>query len=155
MPLSGLKVVGMTQHVVGPVAAAVLSDWGAEVIKIERPEGGDPVRELMSFGILEKMDINPFLELGNHNKRSICLDLKQEEGREVAHKLVKQADVFISNMRAKALRKLDMDCETLSRINPRLIYAQNTGYGLKGAERDRPAFDETGFWASRVTCQSR
>jgi len=147
MPLSKIKVVEMGQYVVGPFAATVLADWGAEVIKIESPEGGDPARSLMSSGVLEKMDINPLLALGNHNKRSICLDMKKDQGRKIAHELVRRADVFISNMRARVLEKLNMDWETLTTINPRLIYALNTAYGLKGAERDRPALDETAFWA--------
>ena len=147
MPLSGIKVVEMTQMVLGPVAGSVLSEWGADVIKIENPAGGDMARGIMSIGATEKMDINPFFELCNHNKRGICLDLKQEEGREIAHKLVKQADVFISNMLPKTLRKMCMDYGTLNRLNPRLIYAEGTGYGLKGAEREKPAFDDTAFWA--------
>ena len=109
MPLSKIKVIEMGQYVVGPFAATVLADWGAEVIKIESPEGGDPSRSMMSSGVLDKMDLNPLLVLGNHSKRSICLDMKKDEGCQIAHKLIMQTDVFISNMRAKVLEKREVD----------------------------------------------
>lgn len=147
MPLSGIRVVEMSQMVLGPVTGSILSEWGAEVIKIENPEGGDISRGIMSSGSIEKMDINPFLELCNHNKRGMCLDLKKEESTKIAHKLISKTDVFISNMLPKTLKKVHMDYETLSRVNPKLVYAQSTGYGLKGKEVNKPAFDDTAFWA--------
>ena len=147
MPLSGISVVEMTQNVFGPVVGSVLAEWGADVIKIERLEGGDIVRGLFSYGVIENMAINPFLEMCNHNKRGICIDLKQQEGQKIAHELISKADVFICNMRPSTLKKLNMDYENLIKINPRLIYAQATGYGSKGDEADRPAFDDTAFWA--------
>src|SRR5437016_13598350 len=92
-PLHGIKVVEMGIWVAGPAAAAVLGDWGAEVIKVENPAGGDPVRSLMALGIAVELPVNPSLELDNRNKRSVTINVQKPEGSAVVHRLLRDADV--------------------------------------------------------------
>jgi len=142
-PLDGIKVVEMGVWVAGPSCAAVLADWGADVIKIEPPEG-DPFRGLgAAFGAV----MNPPFELDNRGKRSIALNLEVAEGREIAAKLLDSADVFVSNMRPRALERLGMGYEALARANPRLIYCNVTGYGPDTPEANRAAYDVGAFWS--------
>jgi crotonobetainyl-CoA:carnitine CoA-transferase CaiB-like acyl-CoA transferase len=141
--MEGIKVVEAGMWVAGPAAAGILGDWGADVVKIEPPEG-DPFRALLS-GIVEH--VNPPFELDNRNKRSIGLNLSTEEGRALAAELLDGADVFVTNARPSALARAGLDHETLSERNPRLVYAHVTGYGLEGPERDRAAYDVGAFWS--------
>jgi crotonobetainyl-CoA:carnitine CoA-transferase CaiB-like acyl-CoA transferase len=146
-PMQGVRVVELAIWVAAPAAAGILCDWGADVIKIESPEG-DPFRALLAAlqaGMPAGM--NPMFELDNRGKRSICLDLRTEEGRVIAHRLVAAADVFVTNQRPGALQRLGMDEGTLRGLNPRLIYCQITGYGPEAEERDRAAYDVGAFWA--------
>jgi crotonobetainyl-CoA:carnitine CoA-transferase CaiB-like acyl-CoA transferase len=146
-PLQGVRVLELGIWVAVPAAAAVLSDWGAEVVKIEPPEG-DPLRGLAATGLVPyQPDVNPPFQLDNRGKRSIVLDLRTPAGREAAHAIVKRTDVFLSNLRRHKLGALGMDYETLRAVNPRLVYAGLTGYGTTGPERDRAAFDYAAFWA--------
>lgn len=143
-PMEGVNVVELGFWVAGPAAGGILADWGADVIKIE-PADGDPLRGfVLATGA---SDICPPFELDNRGKRSICLDLSTVRGKEIATSLIDDADVFVSNMRPGALKRLDFDYETLSERNPRLVYSLATGYGLSGPEADRAAFDLGGFWA--------
>lgn len=147
LPLEGIKVIELGLWVAGPTCARVLGELGADVIKLENPRGGDAVRGLFfpeDIGIPNP--VNSVWEQCNGSKRAIAVDLNQEAGREIFSKLVKISDVFITNFRAPVVEKLAVDYETVAKINPRIIYAQNTGFGLKGPDRDRPAFDETAFW---------
>ena len=145
-PMQGVRVVEMAVWVAAPAAAGILCDWGADVTKIE-PHEGDPFRGLMA-GLGGGMDgTNPMFELDNRGKRSVCLDLRTAEGLDLAHRLVAEADVFVSNMRPGALARLGMDDETLRALNPRLIYCQVTGYGPEAEERDRAAYDVGAFWS--------
>ena len=139
-PLNGVNVVELAGWVVGPSVAAVLADWGAEVIKIEGPDG-DPNRAWATT------DVNPAFELDNRGKRSVTLDMKSAAGREIAHQLLGNADVFVTNLRPAALRELGFDYESLSVPYPRLVYTSVTGYGLSGPDRDRPAYDGGAFWS--------
>ncbi len=147
MLLDGIRVVELTLFLVGPRAASHLADLGADVIKIEHPQGGDPMRTTTTNrGALPPMkDINFMFELENRGKKSITVDVGKEKGQEIAHRLIKQADVFISNFQMPVLRRLKMDYETLSDINPRLVYALCTGWGMKGPDKDRPGFDYAVF----------
>jgi crotonobetainyl-CoA:carnitine CoA-transferase CaiB-like acyl-CoA transferase len=146
-PLAGVRVVVLGFWVAVPAAAAVLSDWGAEVVKIEPPDG-DPLRGLAATGLVPyQPEVNPAFQLDNRGKRSVTLDLRRPEGRSVAHALVRRADVFLSNLRRQKLAALGMDYETLRTVNERLVYAGLTGYGAAGPERDRAAFDYAAFWA--------
>jgi crotonobetainyl-CoA:carnitine CoA-transferase CaiB-like acyl-CoA transferase len=141
--MQGIKVVEVGMWVAGPAAAGILGDWGADVVKIEPPEG-DPFRALLS-GIVEH--VNPPFELDNRNKRSVGLNLSTEEGRALAPELVDGADVFVTNARPSALARAGLDHGTVSQRNPRLVYAHVTGYGLDGPERDRAAYDVGAFWS--------
>jgi len=145
--LEGVRVLELGIWVAVPSAAAVLADWGARVVKIEPPEG-DPLRGLAATGLVPyQPDVNPAFQLDNRGKRSIVLDLRRPEGREVAHALVGRSDVFLTNLRRRKLAVLGMDYATLRSVNPRLVYAGLTGYGTEGPERDRAAFDYAAFWA--------
>lgn len=114
---------------------------GAEVIKIEHPVRGEPTRGLKPLSILPQTKLNPTWEEDNTNKKSIGLDLTQESGKEVLYKLIRKVDIFVTNLQAEVLRRLGADYKTLARINPRLIYSYGTGWGLRGPDKDQPAFD--------------
>jgi len=145
--LDGVRVLELGIWVAVPSAAAVLADWGARVVKIEPPEG-DPLRGLAATGLVPyQPDVNPAFQLDNRGKRSVTLDLRRPEGREVAHALVRRSDVFLTNLRRQKLAALGMDCATLRGVHPRLVYAGLTGYGTEGPERERAAFDYAAFWA--------
>jgi crotonobetainyl-CoA:carnitine CoA-transferase CaiB-like acyl-CoA transferase len=144
--LEGVRVVELTVWVAGPAAGGVMADWGAAVTKIEAP-AGDPMRAFFRAAIGSRVELNPPFDLDNRGKRSVCLDLATEAGRAAAHRLLETADVFITNLRPKALAKLGMDHETLTARFPRLVYAAVTGFGLEGPERDRAGYDVGAFWA--------
>ena len=143
-PMEGIRVVEVGMWVAGPAASAVLGDWGADVIKIEPPEG-DPFRGLISsFGADGS---SPPFELDNRNKKSVALNLSHPDGQRIAAQLVDQADVFVSNARPAALERAGLDFATVSARNPRLVYAIVSGYGVEGDERDRAAYDIGAFWS--------
>ncbi len=144
-PMDGVRVVELGMWVAGPAAAAILCDWGADVVKIE-PLEGDPFRGLGAFLGVGTTTPPPF-ELDNRGKRSVALSLRREEGLEIALRLVDGADVFVTNMRPGAIERLGLDHETVRKRNPRLIYAHITGYGLDSPDEDRPAYDVGAFWA--------
>ena len=144
--LEGLRVVELAVWVAGPGAGGVLADWGADVVKIEPPEG-DPCRNLfMNLAGLKEPKSPPF-DLDNRGKRSVVLDTRNAEARALAQRLVAGADVFVTNLRPEALTKLGLDWASLEPTCPRLVYASITGYGLRGPERDRAAYDVGAFWA--------
>ena len=151
-PLEGVRVVEMGVWVAGPGAGGILADWGADVVKVEPPEG-DPAR---SFGRMLGGDLptNPVFELDNRGKRSIALDLSQERGLSVAHQLVAEADVFLTNLRPAALERIDLGPKETCRRHGGLIYAIITGYGLDGPEADRGAYDIAAFWARAGIAES-
>ena len=143
---SGLKVVDFASFVAAPGAAVILSDFGADVIKVEPPKG-EPWR------IGQKIPPQPYseqpypFELANRNKRGMTLDLKSPSAQPVLERLVKWADVFIVNTPHPARKKLKLEYEDVAQWNPRLIYADLTGYGEKGPDAALPGFDLTAFWA--------
>jgi crotonobetainyl-CoA:carnitine CoA-transferase CaiB-like acyl-CoA transferase len=143
---SGLKVVDFSSFVAGPAAAVILSDFGAEVIKVE-PPNGDPWR----FGhkiAPQPLGDDPYQwHLNNRNKRSLTLDLKSPAAQQVLEKLVKWADVLIVNTPHPARKKLKLEYDDVVRWNSRLIYADLTGFGEKGPDADLPGFDITSYWA--------
>ena len=151
MALEGVKVVELAAFEAGPVAATVLGDYGAEVVKVERPEVGDPMRDQDTlYGRLPQSDIHSILENFHRNKKSICINLKSKEGQQAIHRLIQMADVFISNVELVELDKFRMDYETLSKMNPRLIYAHSTAYGHAGPDARKRGFD-MGAWARSGT----
>ncbi len=145
-PLEGIKVVELGLWVAGPSAAAMLSDWGAEVIKIEPPQG-DPFRGLFASVLGSPISVNPPFEVDNRGKRSVALNLETEEARQIAGRLIEQADVFVTNFRPRVLDQFGLSYKELNRRYPRLVYCQVTGYGPDGPERDRAAYDIGAFWA--------
>jgi crotonobetainyl-CoA:carnitine CoA-transferase CaiB-like acyl-CoA transferase len=136
--LGGIRVIDLTINVLGPLATQILGDAGADVIKVEAP-GGDPTRN-MGPTRTPGMAVM-FLNL-NRNKRSIVLDLKQQEDRRLLGTLVSRADVFVHNMRIGAATRLGLDPETLRADHPRLIHAAATGFRPSSAHCDKPAFDD-------------
>ncbi|WP_293460215.1 CaiB/BaiF CoA-transferase family protein [Phenylobacterium sp.] len=145
MLLQGLKVVEFASYIAAPGAGGVLADWGAEVIKVERPEG-DPMRQV--FGDARStLSGNPTFGLDNRGKRAVVLDISKSEGREALTRLATGADIFLTNVRPASLKRAGLDDETLRAINPRLIYAVVTGYGLEGPDAGKPGFDVTAFWS--------
>ena len=135
-PLDGIKVIEFTQIIAGPFGGMLLSDMGAEVIKIE-PLEGDPWRGHNEFLPNESRN---FIGL-NRGKRSLPLNIKDPEGLKIVHKLVETTDVVISNARPDVPKKLGIDYETLSKINPQIIYCDNTSFGRKGPDNWRPGYD--------------
>jgi crotonobetainyl-CoA:carnitine CoA-transferase CaiB-like acyl-CoA transferase len=141
----GLKVIDCASFIAGPAAATVMSDFGAEVIKIEPPGMGDAYRR-RAVPVPER-PLNPGFMLDARNKKSLALDLRSAAGRAVLHRLVKDADVFITNYPPPVRRRLGITYEALAPLNERLIYASFTGYGETGPEANKPGFDATAWWA--------
>jgi len=143
---SGLKVVDLASFIAGPSAAVILSDFGADVIKVEPPNGD-------LWRIANHLPPQPVAEdaypwhLANRNKRGMALDLKSPSAQQVLEKLVKWADVLVVNTPHPARARLKLEYEDVVRWNPRLIYADITGFGDKGPDADLPGFDITSYWA--------
>ena len=134
--LQGLKVLELGQLIAGPFAARTLADFGAEVIKIEAPTGGDPLRQWR----LVKDGTSVWWQVQSRNKRSLALDLRQPEGQDIVRSLVRDADVLIENFRPGAMEAWGLGPDELLKINPRLIMLRVSGYGQTGPYRDRPGF---------------
>lgn len=137
-PLTGVRVIDLTAVVLGPVATLALADYGAEVIKVETPEG-DIMR---GNGIVKKKGTSSIFMAVNRNKKSLCLNLKDAKDKEKLLKLIKTADVLVHNMRTAAIKRLGLDYEQVKAVNPRLVYCVATGYADSGAFSGQPAFDE-------------
>ncbi|MGA2883470.1 MAG: CoA transferase, partial [Bryobacteraceae bacterium] len=143
---SGLKVVDLASFIAGPGAATILSDFGADVIKVEPPDG-----ELWRKG--QRIPPQPRSEepypfqLANRNKRGVALNLKAASAQPVLERLAKWADVFIVNTPHSARKKLKLEYDDVAQWNPRLIYADLTGFGEKGPDAALPGFDITAYWA--------
>lgn len=144
--LKGIRVVEVGTYIFGPAAATVMSDFGAEVVKIE-PPGGDPYRYLYLLPPLPSCEKNYCWTLDARNKKSVAVNLKHEAGREIVLKLVRDADVFLTNYHPSVLTKLRLTYDELHPLNNRLIYAHGTGYGETGDEIEKPGFDMTAYWA--------
>ncbi|MDT5044976.1 MAG: hypothetical protein QOG75_829 [Mycobacterium sp.] len=144
-PMEGIKVVELGVWVAGPAAGGILADWGADVIKIEPPTG-DPGR---LFGRMLGLDVDtsPPFEMDNRSKRSVVLELTTDDDRTAALDLISGADVFVTNVRPGALRRLGLDFESVAPDNPRLVYGLITGYGETGPDADRAAYDIAAFWS--------
>ncbi|MFT3778942.1 MAG: CoA transferase [Ottowia sp.] len=147
MLFKGLKVIDCGSFIAAPVAATMLGDFGADVIKVEPPGVGDPYRATYKAPGMPVSDQPYNWLLDNRGKRSLALDLRQPEGQEVLHRLAAGADVFITNYPLAVRRKLGLDAARIRALNPRLIYASFTGYGETGAEVNKPGFDLTAYWA--------
>ncbi|WP_370329884.1 CaiB/BaiF CoA transferase family protein [Mycolicibacterium hippocampi] len=148
-PLEGVRVVELGVWVAGPAAGGILADWGADVVKVEPPTG-DPARtfgRMLGIDPQDRHHVSPPFEMDNRGKRSVVLDLNSAEGRRRVQELLSDADVFITNIRTGALRRIGLDFETITVDNPRLVYGLITGYGTEGPDADRAAYDVAAFWA--------
>ena len=145
--LEGLKVIEMATYVAAPAAGAMLRDWGAEVIKVE-PLNGCPMRRFFE-GMKSNVPIegNPIFTLDNRGKKGISINTSDEKGAKIVRELIKDADIFLTNVRPKSLESANLNHEELHKINPKLIYCSLTGYGLDGEERNRPGFDVAAYWS--------
>ena len=143
--LDGIRVVEHATYMAAPGAGSILSDWGADVIKIE-PPGGDPIRKFFATIGTDIKD-NPVFDFDNRGKKSIILDTRTEEGQAILRKLAGDADVFLTNVRPGGLSRSGLDYDSLKHVNPKLVYCSLTGYGLEGPDADKPGFDVASFWS--------
>lgn len=150
-PMEGVRVLEVAQFTFVPAAAAILSDWGAEVIKVEHAVKGDAQRGLVSVLGLDAVtpgsSFYPIMEGPNRGKRSIGLTLDRPAVRPVLEALIRQSDVFLTNYLPGARRKLGIDVEDVREVNPKIIYVRGSGYGARGEEADKGGYDSTAFWA--------
>jgi len=137
LPLEGIKILDLSRYLPGPFATQILADFGAEVIKVEDPKGGDLGRTLTP--VIEGESAR--FPTVNRNKKSITLDLKQDAGKDIFRKLVAQADVVVDQFRPGVMKKMGLDYEALKKINPGIIYCAITGYGLTGPMKDAAGHD--------------
>ncbi|MFP6816453.1 MAG: CaiB/BaiF CoA-transferase family protein [Pseudomonadales bacterium] len=144
---SGLKVIDCATVIAAPAAAMMLADFGADVVKIEQPGGGDMLRLLSDIATTPDAGNDWFWQLDGRNKRSVALDLKSDEGMEILRKLVAGCDVFITNQPYSVRESLGLRYEDLGPLNPKMIYASLTAYGERGPERNRKGFDQLAYWA--------
>jgi crotonobetainyl-CoA:carnitine CoA-transferase CaiB-like acyl-CoA transferase len=142
-----LKVIDMSSWIAAPVAATMLADFGAQVIKIEPPQAGDGYRNFALMASTPTSDVNYTWQMDNRNKRSLALNLKTEEGRKVLRQLVAECDVYVTNTPHPMRREWGLTYEELATLNSSLIYASLTAYGELGPERDREGFDLVAYWA--------
>jgi crotonobetainyl-CoA:carnitine CoA-transferase CaiB-like acyl-CoA transferase len=146
--LSGIRVVELAAWTFVPAAGAVLADWGADVIKVEHPETGDPQRGLISSGIVTGAGgVNHFIEQPNRGKRSIGLDTSTPDGLELLMKLIETADVFVTNLLPDSRHRMGIDVEQVRARNPKIIYARGHGYGTRGDLAAQGGFDLAAYWA--------
>jgi formyl-CoA transferase len=147
-PMEGVRVVELGFWVSGPSAGGILADWGADVVKIEPPDG-DAYRNLYRAPGYGPSAYNyPWL-VDNRSKRGLALDLRQPDGRAVLYRLVERADVFVTNLPLPARARWRLTWEDLAPLSPRLIYGSLTAYGETGDEAGRTGFDSTALWARR------
>ena len=146
LPLAGIRVLDVASYIAAPVAATMLADFGADVIKIE-PPGGDGYRNLHGLPGMPIGDRDYAWQVDNRSKRGICLDLGCPQGQQVLHRLLADADVLVTNFPAPVRQKLQLRHEDLAPLNPRLIYASLTAFGETGPEAAKTGFDSTALWA--------
>jgi crotonobetainyl-CoA:carnitine CoA-transferase CaiB-like acyl-CoA transferase len=147
LALEGIRVVEVAQLAAVPMAGRLLADLGADVIHVEHPVTGDILRFILAGQGVNTAGPNYIWENYSRNKRSVTVDVSQEGGKGIIHRLVEKTDVFLTNIRPFELEKFGLDYHSLSRLNPRLIHASLTGFGKKGYERNEPGYDQTGYWA--------
>ncbi|MEV0358291.1 CoA transferase [Nocardia sp. NPDC050697] len=146
-PLAGIKVLEVAMYGFVPSAGAVLSDWGADVVKVEHAVSGDPQRGLRRVGAFTvEGDPNPNVEHANRGKRSIGIDMSVAEGREVILELAKGADVFLTSFLPSARSKFGIDIDDIRAVNPSIVYARGSALGPRGTESVRGGYDMTAFW---------
>jgi crotonobetainyl-CoA:carnitine CoA-transferase CaiB-like acyl-CoA transferase len=146
--MSGIRVVEVAAWTFVPAAGAILADWGADVIKVEHPELGDPQRGLVSMGLIPGGPdaVNYIIEQPNRGKRSIGLDIGTDDGRAILYQLVESADVFLTSFLPAARQKLRIDIEHIRAVNPNIVYARGTGQGPKGPDAAKGGYDGASYW---------
>lgn len=145
--MAGVRVLEVAEHTFVPAASALLSDWGAEIIKIEPTERGDAMRGLASTGVMSVTgDVHPLLEHSNRGKRSLALDLSTVEGLDILYRLAATADVFLTNKLPRVRKKLKIELEDIRAQNPNIIYVAGTGQGERGPDADKGSYDSLAFW---------
>ena len=145
--MDGIKVVEVAEHGFVPSAAAILADWGADVVKVERATG-DPLRAIMGAGfVADTGDFNFLFEQFNRNKRGVSLDLRSDDGRAALDRLIGWADVFITNFLPSARTKLRIEPEDVWAVNARVVYARGHGQGQRGPDADLGGFDSVSYWS--------
>ncbi|MDA1074466.1 MAG: CoA transferase [Proteobacteria bacterium] len=144
-PLEGIRVLEVASWLAAPSCAALMADMGASVIKVE-PPGGDTYRRMYAAMLGEDF-VHPSYQFDNRGKRGVCINLEDPEGVEMVHELARSADVFITNLTWKRLERYQLTDKDVHAISPAAIYAVLSGYGVKGPDSDRQAFDQTAFWA--------
>jgi crotonobetainyl-CoA:carnitine CoA-transferase CaiB-like acyl-CoA transferase len=145
--LEGVKVVELAEWLFAPSCAAILADWGADVIKIERPPAGDSYRGIYHTGV-----VSPAMELANRGKRSMSLNVATEDGKEILTKLIANADVFITSMLPASRKRLGVELEDIRAMNPNIIYVRATGQGARGPDAELGGFDISSAWARSGMC---
>jgi crotonobetainyl-CoA:carnitine CoA-transferase CaiB-like acyl-CoA transferase len=147
--MSGVRVLEVASHVFVPIAGSVLAEWGATVLKIEHPVTGDAYRGVVTSGLLHQTHngVIPAFQKANRGKRSVGIDLKTEAGREILYRLAKDSDVFLTNMRGPARRRIHIDVDDIRKHNPSIIYVRGTGFGPQGPESSRGGFDSAAYFA--------
>jgi crotonobetainyl-CoA:carnitine CoA-transferase CaiB-like acyl-CoA transferase len=146
--MKGVRMLEVAQFTFVPAAGAVLTDWGADVIKIEHPVRGDAQRGIKE---LQRLAVNPqrsaLMQHPNRGKRSVGIDVSTPEGQELLYEIAKTCDIFLTNYLPSARQKLKIDLEHIRAANPNIIYVRGSAFGEKGPERDKGGFDSTAYWA--------
>jgi crotonobetainyl-CoA:carnitine CoA-transferase CaiB-like acyl-CoA transferase len=147
--LAGIKVLEVAAWTFVPAAGAVLAEWGAEVVKVEPRDGGDPQRGLVSSGLIPRGagGVNYIIEVPNRGKKSIGIDLSTAPGREVLYRLAATSDVFLTNHLPAARRKLGIDVDDIRAVNPDIIYVRGSAHGPNGRDADSPGYDGVSYWS--------
>jgi crotonobetainyl-CoA:carnitine CoA-transferase CaiB-like acyl-CoA transferase len=146
-PMVGVRVIEVAAWTFVPAAGAVLADWGADVLKIEHPIGGDPQRNLAVGGIPPDRNVNFIFEMPNRGKRSVGINLGSDEGRHLLGDLIVEADVFLTSLLPANRKRLGIDVEDVQAVNPKIIYARGSGHGPRGPAAGQGGYDATAYWA--------
>jgi crotonobetainyl-CoA:carnitine CoA-transferase CaiB-like acyl-CoA transferase len=146
-PLEGIRVIEVAQWWFVPASGAILADWGADVIKVEHPVSGDPQRGLVTSGLVPNTGgVNFMVEQSNRGKRSIGIDLAKPAGLDLLYRLVRGADVFLTNFLPAARRRLKIDLEDVRSVNPQIVYVRGHGQGARGPDAEKGGYDAASFW---------
>ena len=146
--LAGVRVLEVAAWTFVPAAGAVLADWGADVIKVEHPVGGDPQRGLIAMGLVPGGEgaVNYIIEQPNRGKRSIGIDISTDGGREILYKIAETSDVFLTSFLPPVRQRLQIDVEHIRAINPNIVYARGSGQGPLGPDREKGGYDGASYW---------
>jgi crotonobetainyl-CoA:carnitine CoA-transferase CaiB-like acyl-CoA transferase len=148
LPLAGVRVLEVATHVFAPLAGAVLAEWGAEVVKVEALDGGDPYRGLVTTGLHPlQCGVDPYVQSANRCKQSVGIDLAHPDGRPLLARLLAGADVFVTSLRAGARARLRLDVDDVRADNPAVVYVRATAYGPRGPDAGRGGYDAGAYWA--------